>query len=262
MESLSYELALLLLATGLLAGVLDSIAGGGGLIAFPVILSTGMSPLQALATNKLQGSFGTSAAAWHFLRHGHLDWRDMRLAVLCTFVGAVLGTLLVQRVSNQFLLVIIPLLLVANALYFLLSPRIGDIERHRRMGSTAFALLVGCGIGFYDGFFGPGTGTFFALAFVALLGYGMARATAHTKLLNMTSNLAALLFFALGGHVVWSVGLLMAVGQVAGASIGAHLVIRRGTALVRPLLVIVSLALTIRLVLQNADNPLRYLWGG
>jgi uncharacterized membrane protein YfcA len=114
-----------------------------------------------------------------------------------------------------------------------------------------FGLLVGVGIGFYDGFFGPGTGSFFALAFVALLGYDLRRATAGTKLLNFASNLAALLVFAAGGHVVWMVGLAMAAGQWAGAWVGAHLVIRHGARLVRPLLVAVSLLLSLRLLVQQ-----------
>jgi hypothetical protein len=114
-----------------------------------------------------------------------------------------------------------------------------------------FALGVGGGVGFYDGFFGPGTGSFFALACVALLGYGLRQATASTKLLNLTSNVAALLVFALGGHVAWGVGLAMACGQWAGAWLGAHLVVRHGARLVRPLLVAVSVALSLRLLLGD-----------
>jgi uncharacterized membrane protein YfcA len=125
----------------------------------------------------------------------------------------------------------------------------------------AFSMIFGAGIGFYDGFFGPGTGAFFALAFVSMLGFSLKQATAHSKLLNMTSNLAALLFFMLGGHVVWSIGLVMASGQVIGASIGAHLVIRRGTALIRPLLVVVSIALTVKLVADDPANPIRQWLG-
>jgi uncharacterized membrane protein YfcA len=261
MESLSLELLTLLFVTGLLAGALDSIAGGGGLIAFPVLLGTGMSPLQALATNKLQGSFGTTTAALHFLRHGEIDVDGIVFAIFCTFIGAMLGTLAVSRIDSQILMTFIPLLLVANALYFLFSPRVGDVARHRRISMGAFSMIFGAGLGFYDGFFGPGTGAFFALAFVSLLGFNLKQATAHSKVLNMTSNLAALFFFVIGGHVVWSIGLVMAAGQVIGASVGAHMVIRRGTALIRPLLVIVSIALTVKLVVADPSNPIRQLIG-
>ena len=261
MESLSIELLGLLFLTGLLAGTLDSIAGGGGLIAFPVLLGTGISPVQALATNKLQGSFGTTTAALHFLRHGEIDRHGLLFAMLCTFIGAALGTVAVSHIDSRVLMTFIPVLLIANAIYFLISPRVGDVERHRRISLGAFSLIIGTGLGFYDGFFGPGTGAFFALAFVSLLGFSMKKATAHSKVLNMTSNLAALLFFILGGHVVWSIGLVMAAGQVAGATVGAHLVIRRGTALIRPLLVIVSIALTVKLVVADPANPLRQILG-
>ena len=261
MESLTLELLILLFVTGLLAGALDSIAGGGGLIAFPILLGTGMSPVQALATNKLQGSFGTTTAALHFLRHGEIDSNGMIFAIFCTFLGAMLGTLAVSHIDSRVLMTFIPVLLIANALYFLFSPRVGDIEKHRRISMGAFSMIFGAGLGFYDGFFGPGTGAFFALAFVSLLGYSLKQATAHSKVLNMTSNLAALLFFTLGGHVVWTIGLMMAAGQVIGASIGAHMVIRRGTALIRPLLVIVSIALTVKLVVADPENPIRQLVG-
>lgn len=260
MEPLGADLLLLLFATGFFAGLLDSIAGGGGLIALPAILATGMSPVEALATNKLQGSFGTATAAWHFLRSGHIEREGIVAAVFCTFIGAALGTLAVQHVDTRLLATLIPLLLVANAVYFLFSPRVGDVDRHRRIGLRLFAVLIGGGIGFYDGFFGPGTGSFFALAYVTLLGYSLTRATAHTKLLNMTSNLAALLFFAAAGHVAWGVGLVMGLAQVLGATAGAHLVIRRGTALVRPLIVGVSLLITLRLLLVHPDSPLLSLF--
>ncbi len=250
MEAVTPEVLMLLVAVGFAAGLLDAIAGGGGLIALPALLATGMGPVDALGTNKLQGSFGTMAAAGHFFRHGHIDTNEAALAVICTFVGAVLGAIAVQHSNSDFLALLIPVLLIANALYFLFSPRIGDVEEHRRVSRGLFALLVGGGLGFYDGYFGPGTGSFFALAYVVLLGYSMTRATAYTKLLNMTSNLAALLLFAIGGHVVWMIGFWMGAAQVAGATVGAHLVIRRGAGLVKPLIVVVCLVMSIRLLMQ------------
>jgi uncharacterized membrane protein YfcA len=114
-----------------------------------------------------------------------------------------------------------------------------------------FAFIIGTSIGFYDGFFGPGTGSFFAIAFVALAGFGLAKATAHTKLLNFTSNFASLLFFALGGHVLWSVGLAMAIGQYLGARLGSRMVVSHGVRLIRPLLVGISLVISLRLIWQH-----------
>ncbi len=246
MEALDTALILFLLA--LLAGLVDSIAGGGGLISVPALLWAGLPPVAALATNKAQAVFGSFTAAANFIHKGAIDLRRAAFSVACTFVGAAAGALLVQHLGSDLLARIIPLLLIGFALYFMFSPRVSDLDSHHRIGEGAFALSIGTAVGFYDGFFGPGTGTFFAMAFVALLGYNLRRATAHTKLLNFTSNLAALLFFLPGGHVIWSIGLIMGAGQLIGAWIGSHLVLRHGTRLVRPVLVAASLAVSLKLL--------------
>ncbi|MBY4675712.1 TSUP family transporter [Marinobacterium arenosum] len=242
---------LLLLATGLGAGMVDAIAGGGGLITLPVLLATGMSPVEALATNKLQGSFGTFAATRYFVRKGLVDLKQMRLMIGCTFVGAVAGTVLVQLIDSSLLATVMPVLLVLIALYFVLSPRISDEDSEQRIGPALFAFLFASAIGFYDGFFGPGTGTFFTIAFVSLAGYSLARATAHTKVLNFTSNIAALLFFMLGGHIVWAAGMVMAAGQLVGGRLGARMVVTKGTRLIRPLIVLVTLAMSAKLLFDQ-----------
>lgn len=248
MDIVSIEILLFLVAVAAVAGMVDAMAGGGGLIALPALLWAGLPPLQALGTNKLQGSFGTLTASYRFIRAGEIELRPLRIAVAMTFAGAAAGTLTVQRLSADLLGQVVPVLLILFAVYFLFSPRVGDVDARCRMGHGLFGAGVGFGVGFYDGFFGPGTGSFFAIAFVFLLGYNLRRATAGTKVLNFTSNIASLVVFALGGHVVWTVGLAMGLAQVAGAWIGSHLVIRHGTRLVRPVLVIVSLAASVRLL--------------
>lgn len=247
MEALDTALILFLLA--LLAGLVDSIAGGGGLISVPTLLWVGLPPVSVLATNKAQAVFGSFTATLNFIHKGAIDLRRAVLSVICTFTGAATGAMLVQHLGGDRLARVIPLLLIAFALYFMFSPRVSDLDSRCRVGEGAFAFTVGTCVGFYDGFFGPGTGTFFAMGFVALLGYNLRRATAHSKLLNFTSNLAALLFFLPGGHVIWSIGLVMGAGQLAGAWIGSHLVLRHGTRLVRPVLVIASLAVSLKLLL-------------
>jgi len=243
------DISAILFLVALLAGFVDSIAGGGGLIAIPALLWAGLSPVETLATNKAQAVFGSGTAAANFIHKGAVDLRSAAFAVCCTFVGAAAGAVMVQRLDNAFLERLIPVLLIGFALYFLFSPRVSDLDSHQRLGHPWFALLVGTGVGFYDGFFGPGTGTFFAMGYVSLLGFSLTRATAHTKLLNFTSNLAALLFFIPGGHVIWSIGLLMGAGQLIGAWIGSHMVLRHGAGLVRPVLVFVSIAVSIKLLL-------------
>ncbi len=184
-----------LFGVALIAGFIDAIAGGGGLLTVPALLATGMPPALVLGTNKLQSSFGSFSATWFYARKGLLEWAIIWPAVICTFIGAAIGTLAVQTIDAAILERLLPFLLMAFACYFYFSPRVSDAESQRRLTPMAFALLVGGGVGFYDGFFGPGTGSFFAIGFVALAGFGMARATAHTKLLNFTSNIASLLFF-------------------------------------------------------------------
>lgn len=242
---------LLLMLAALVAGFIDSIAGGGGLITLPALLATGMPPALALGTNKLQSCFGSLTATLYFWRQGLIQLKGLWPHILCTFAGSALGTLLVQHIDPSLLSKLLPFLLIGFSIYFLFSPRISNEDSEQRISPLAFAFLIGTSIGFYDGFFGPGTGSFFAIAFVALAGFGLAKATAHTKLLNFTSNIASLLFFAIGGHVLWSVGLAMAVGQYLGARVGSRMVISHGVKLIRPLLVGVSLLISLRLLWQH-----------
>ena len=236
-----------LTAVAFVTGFIDAIAGGGGLIMMPALLFCGVPPLQALGTNKVQSMFGTATALRNYWRSGLVEWRPNRLAMAVVFAGAVAGALVVQAIETRLLNLIIPVLLVASAIYILLSPRMSDEDAHHRVGPNGYA-PVGGAIGFYDGFFGPGTGTFFTTSLVALRGYGLTRATAQTKLFNFTSNVASVIFFALGGKLLWLLGLCMAVGAVAGGWLGSHTAMRFGARLIRPLLVVISLGLTGRLL--------------
>jgi uncharacterized protein len=234
-------------AVAIVSGFVDSIAGGGGLIMMPALFFVGASPLQALGTNKLQSVFGTSVALRNYGRSGLVEWRPNRLTVALVFAGAVVGALVVQLIQTRLLNLIIPVLLVASALYVLLSPRMSDEDAHHRVTAKGYA-PIGAAIGFYDGFFGPGTGTFFSTSLVALRGYGLTKATALTKLFNFSSNVASVLLFALGGHMLWLLGLCMAVGAMIGGWLGSHSALRFGARLIRPLLVTISLALTAKLL--------------
>lgn len=246
---ITLETLAILVAAATIAGMVDSIAGGGGLIALPALLWAGVPPVEALATNKLQGSFGTATATISYMRQGTLEVRPLMLAVIWTFAGSVSGTLAVQYLVVEWLNQLVPILLISFALYFAFSPTLGDQDAKQRISHPVFAFSIGFSLGFYDGFFGPGTGTFMTTAFVLLLGFNLYRATAATKLLNFTSNIASLLFFAIGGHVLWLVGLSMGLGQMVGAWIGSHLVLKHGAGLIRPLLVIVSIAVSIKLLI-------------
>ena len=230
-----------------LTGFIDAIAGGGGLIMMPALLFAGVPPIEALGTNKLQSMFGTATAFRNFAAKKLVDWRQHKGTLALVFIGASVGVIAVQSIDAGALRLIIPLLLVAVALYVLVSPRMGDEEAHERVGARGYGPVAGA-IGAYDGFFGPGTGSFFTATLVGLRGLGLTRATALTKLLNLTSNLASVLFFALGGKILWLLGLSMAAGAMLGGYIGSHTAMRFGAAVIRPLLVTLSLALTARLL--------------
>ena len=249
-EIISTDIFIFLMLIAIAAGFIDAIAGGGGLITVPALLWAGIPPLNALATNKLQGCFGSGTASYRFWRKGHINPSELIWPVALTFIGAVLGTWTVQNIHNDWLNQIIPTLLISVALYFALSPSLKDLDGHQRISIGAFGLTGGLFIGFYDGFFGPGTGSFFFAAIVLLLGWGAARATGSTKLLNFTSNIASLIFFAAGGQVLWILGLAMGSGQIIGAWLGAHLAMKHGAKLIKPLVVIISISLSIKLIID------------
>lgn len=251
---LAFWLYPLLFVTGLAAGFVDSIAGGGGLITIPILLNIGLQPELALGTNKLQATFGSGSAAWHFGRAGMIDWSSSRLGVLYTFAGATVGTALVSFLPSSVLRAVIPWLLIAISIYVILQPRLGDMDRQARVRPEPFFAVCGLGLGFYDGFFGPGTGTFWAMAFVAGLGFNLTRATAHTKLMNFTSNSASLVVFLVGGHCHLLAGVSMGMGQLLGARLGSRVVIRKGTRLIRPVFVSVAIAITLRLLWLNVTG--------
>ena len=237
----------ILTATAVLTGFIDAIAGGGGLIMMPALLFAGVPPVNALATNKLQSMFGTATACSNYGRKGLIEWRPNLLTIILVFIGASIGVVVVQTINTRVLSLIIPLLLMAVALYVLVSPRMSDDDAAARVSAKGYA-PVGAAIGAYDGFFGPGTGSFFTASLVALRGHGLTRATALTKMFNLTSNVAAVLLFALSGKMFWLLGACMAAGAMAGGWIGSHTAMRFGAALIRPLLVLLSLGLTARLL--------------
>ena len=236
-----------LTATAVLTGFIDAIAGGGGLIMMPALLFAGVPPIQALGTNKLQSMFGTTIAFRNFAAKGLVDWRAHKGTIALIFIGASVGVIAVQAIDPGALKLIIPLLLIAVALYVILSPRMSDEDAHHRVGARGYGPVATL-IGAYDGFFGPGTGSFFTASLVGLRGFGLTRATATTKLFNLTSNVASVLLFALGGKILWLLGLSMAAGAMLGGWLGSHTAMRFGAKVIRPLLVTLSIALTARLL--------------
>ncbi|WP_336973333.1 TSUP family transporter [Sphingobium aromaticiconvertens] len=258
--TLTPEIIGFLMAAALMAGFIDAIAGGGGLITLPALMAAGIPPVAAVATNKLQSSIGTAGACYAYARAGHMNIAAYKGPILAAFVGSVGGAWLLQRVDPSLLAGLMPALLIALAAYFSFSPKVSEMDRHQRVGIVAISLLIGI-VGFYDGFFGPGAGAFYATIFLALGGLGLVRATAQSKAANLASNVAGLLTMIHGGHVLWIAGFAMAVGSVIGGQIGSHTAMRFGTRIIKPLLIVMSLALTAKMLL-DPKNPIHiYLFG-
>ena len=248
MLEVSLDLLALLMTAAFAAGFVDSIAGGGGLITVPVLMLTGAHPVTALATNKVQGLFGSGMAAVNYARAGHVDLTSQITPALISFVAAVAGALLAARLPTDVIRLGLPVLLIGIALFFALKPGLNDIDRVRRISPTVFTATFVPLIGFYDGLVGPGTGAFFMLGFVALAGFGILKATAHTKLLNFASNVGGMVAFALVAKPWWITGLFMGVAQMAGAWVGSKLAMRIGARVIKPVLVTASTALALKLI--------------
>jgi uncharacterized protein len=202
----------LLFATGAVAGLIDAMAGGGGLITIPVLLGLGLPPQFALGTNKLQATFGSASAMTHFVRAGTVDIRKALAGVIWTAVGAIAGAYTVQQIDPGFLKRFIPFLLLMILAYTVFTPKLGAEEVHPRMSERAFYTVFGLLLGFYDGFLGPGTGSFWVIALMLGLGLDMRKGTGYTKLFNFVSNIVSLVVFLAGGHVMIWAGLVMGVG--------------------------------------------------
>ncbi|CAM5186368.1 putative membrane transporter protein OS=Castellaniella defragrans OX=75697 GN=HNR28_002234 PE=3 SV=1 [Castellaniella defragrans] len=211
----------------------------------------GLPPGAAIATNKV-GGFGSSAAAsLQFLRKRQIDLKKSRWMILSTFVGALAGAFALTRIDSSILQRVIPILLIGFALYFLLSPRVGAKDSTQRISHTVYAATLAPLIGFYDAFFGPGTGTFLAISAVTLLGMNLTRATGHAKLLNLSSNVVALLFYGMHGNILWSFGLPMLAGQWIGGTLGARIAVSRGHRLIRIVMVTMAVIVSVKMIWQH-----------
>jgi uncharacterized membrane protein YfcA len=249
----------LLVGAAFCAATIDAIAGGGGLLTVPALLAVGLPPHAVLGTNKGQAMFGSLAAIFRYRHAGLVDTRAAAYTFPLGFAGSFAGTALALWIAPRVLgPLILFLLLLAGAFLLLVRPRAGGAApvplRRAALGRAAAALTIGA----YDGFFGPGTGTFLIVAFVALAGRTLARASADAKVVNFASNVAAALLFAWHGVVHWEISLPMAGANLAGGFLGAHLAVRRGERFIRAVVFLVVLALVVKIARDMlAEGPLR-----
>jgi len=241
---------LILCTAALVAGMVDAVVGGGGLIQIPALFATlpNVVPATLLGTNKLAGVWGTGAAAISFARRVRVEWGTAAPAALAAFALAFVGAYTVTKVPPDFLRKLLPFILVAVALYTLSRKDFGSLHAptHEGIKEKLIALGVGACIGFYDGFFGPGTGSFLIFLFVRFFGFDFLGASAVAKVVNVACNLSALLWFGYSGHLIWRVGLMMAVCNVAGSLIGRRLAIKHGSGFVRKIFLFVVSALILK----------------
>lgn len=233
-----------------LAGLVDAVVGGGGLIQLPALFSIYPRevPATLIGTNKLSSVFGTSAAALNYTRRVKVAWSTVLPATVAAFVFAFAGAYTVSHVSPDFVRVLLPFVLVAVAVYTFRKKDLGSIHApiHSGTRERVFALAVGASIGFYDGFFGPGTGSFLIFLFVRFFGFDFLSASASSKVVNVACNVAALMWFGVSGHLLWQLGLLMALCNISGSVVGTSLALKHGTGFVRKLFLLVVTILILR----------------
>ena len=253
---------------GLSAGFIDSVAGGGGMITVPALMYSGLPVHLALGTNKLQSSFGTMVAVMRYWKAGLISKEQIRHAMVWTVIAAAVGAWCVGTLGDEMLRRSVPILLITVAAYMVASPylpsqgssrasivgeeprRETDVASTARLSAKGFGLLVGGALGFYDGFFGPGAGAFWTVAWMSLQGLDLMRATAATKAVNLASNVASLAVFVCVGQVRWDCAAVMVAGQLVGARLGSGLAVKKGASLIRPMFTLVVITLAVRLLMR------------
>lgn len=240
---------LILFIASIIGGLVGSLSGGAGMVTMPLLLLSGISPLQALATNKLQACVGSLTSATRYYQSGLVDLKQSRALIAISVVFASLGALSVQFVSLDFLAKALPFVMIGLGTYFLLSPNINNEDRAHSSephlyGSCALASV-------YGGFMGVGIGSFILAILVAVAGYGLSKALAHSRWIVFSINLSSTAFFLLGGQILWILGTIMCIGQMIGASLGTKLAIKHGSKIIRPAVIVLCFAISTQLLINE-----------
>ncbi|MFD1347491.1 TSUP family transporter [Nesterenkonia halotolerans] len=241
---------LLLIAAGFAAGWVDAVVGGGGLLQLPAMLMIpGITPVQALATNKLGSIFGTTTSAITYARRVKPAMGTALPMAVAALLASYCGAVVAASLPERIILPLILLALIGVGVFTAVRPQVGQLEklRHVGMGHLARAVMIGMILGFYDGVLGPGTGTFLVIALVTVLGYNFLNSSAQAKVVNVATNLGALLYFAPAGHVLLGLGLVLGAANMAGGYLGARMAIAKGSKFIRVVFLIVVFALVIKL---------------
>ena len=236
----SYEILTFLFIIGMVAGFIDTLVGGGGLLAVPALLLSGIPPIYVLGTNKFQGSMGTGIATFLLFRKKKLNWEAIKYLMLLSFIGSVVGGVIVQFIDTEFLSLAIPIVLVVIAVYFIISPKPDERVKNSKPNKIIEKYAVPS-VGFYDGMFGPGAGSFFVMTGVMFKKLEIIQATILAKPLNFASNIAGFVVFYSFGHIAFMIGLIMMLGQLIGSFVGTHYLLKANPKVIRLLIVVMSL---------------------
>lgn len=245
-------LILVLCCFAFLAGFVDAMVGGGGLIQLPAlfILQPHLSLVQTLATNKTASFFGTSVAATRYIKHVKIDWKHLTPAIIAAFFGSFCGAILVSFIHKEQFMPFIICILSLVLIYTIFKKELGLHKIHKSLTDTqhiVFAAATGGILGLYEGLIGPGTGSFLIFAFIVVFGYDFLHASANAKIINVVANIGALSFFIFKGFVVWSIALPVAAANMAGNYAGSHVAIKKGSAFIRVFFILIVTALIIKL---------------
>lgn len=242
-----------LCAAGFLAAFVDSIAGGGGLISIPAFLAAGVSPHLALGTNKFCSSCASLTSSLKFIKSKKVDLDFLKYLLPFTLLGAVMGVNAVLKIDEKILQTLVLILVLFVGVYSVFSKSIGVENKFK--GTTKLNIILGIilafSLGFYDGFFGPGTGSFLIFGLIKIFGFDFVQAAGNGKLLNFTSNITSLILFAIHGEIYYAIGIPMALFMILGAKFGTSLAINKGSKLIKPIFITMSLAVAGKIIIQN-----------
>lgn len=243
---------IILCPLGFLAALVDSIAGGGGLISVPAYLLAGVPPHLALGTNKFSSTAASFTSSLKFARSGKINFKIMKYLAPFTLVGAVIGVTTVLQVDQKFLSTLVLILVLCVGIYSFFSKSVGMEDKFKSMTRKTILLgiLLALALGFYDGFFGPGTGSFLIFGIISIYGFDFVKASGNSKFLNFVSNITSLLMFALHGQINYLLGLPVAIFMIFGARIGTVLALNKGAKLIKPIFVTMSLGVAGKMLYQ------------
>lgn len=237
---------------GFLGAMVDAIVGGGGLITIPALLATGIPTHLALGTNKFAASMGTISSAHQYYKDGEVSLKLMKYVLPFSLIGSAIGVISVLAVDPEFLKGFIIVMVLGIGLYTTFKKNLGLHNTHVKFTKKkiAYAIVLALGLGFYDGFFGPGTGSFIIFGLIGIFGFDFKKASANSKLMNFTSNFTALVLFLLNGQIMFKIGIPMAISMAIGGRIGAKLAVKNGAKFIKPVFIIVSFALVIKMTID------------